>query len=140
MTRCKNDRFPSSRVPLRLVTPHDAGFDEFSSDDRPQHAAPGAARHLDRRTNPIVDELRRAHPQLFAGWAPTDFDDLYSRFGTGGELTWDGAVAFTTLINRRRKLLAQVALLAETAEVDRLETFLDELYREVVLVMPTSAT
>lgn len=90
-------------------------------------------RGFDRRTNPIVDVVVRERPHLFDGWMPHDFDDLYSRFGTGGELNVDGALTVVAEINRRRRVLAQAIVVLETAESERLAEFVARLYGEVVL-------
>lgn len=90
-------------------------------------------RRFDRRTNPIVDEVIAKHPQWFNGWTPDDFDDLYSRFGTGGALTWDGAIASVRTINLRREMLAKVALLLETGEAEVLVGMINLMYGKVVL-------
>lgn len=90
-------------------------------------------RLFDRRTNPVVDEVVARHPHLFDGWSPDDFDDLYSRFGVGGELTFDGTLATVEVINRRRAAYAKVAVLLETAKADLLVGMIDLLYGEVVV-------
>lgn len=90
-------------------------------------------RLFDRRTNPIVDEVTARHPHWFDGWTSDDFDDFYSRFGTGGELTWDGAVEAVQTINLRRTTLAKVALLLETGQADMLVGMIDLMYGQVVL-------
>lgn len=90
-------------------------------------------RRFDRRTNPVVDEVIATHPQWFDGWSTDDFDDLYSRFGTGGALTWDGAVASVHAINLRREMLTKVKLLLETGEADELVGTINLMYGKVVL-------
>src|SRR5262245_21413803 len=39
-----------------------------------------AHRLFDRRTNPVVEEIVAARPDLFQHWTEADFDELYSRF------------------------------------------------------------
>lgn len=90
-------------------------------------------RMFDRRTNPAVDALARNSPQLFDGWTPDDFDDLYSRFGTGGELTLDGARRCAEAVNRRRRVMTQVGVVLETDEGDLLEALVEALYRRVAV-------
>jgi transcriptional regulator with XRE-family HTH domain len=97
----------------------------------PPPAAP--RRQFDRRTNPIVDEVIAKHPRWFDGWTLEDFDDLYSRFGTGGALTWDGAVASVRTINLRREMLAKVTLLLETGEAEVLVGMIHLMYGKVIL-------
>ena len=98
-------------------------------DDRRQ----GEARAFDRRTNPMVAEVAAAHPQLFTGWSPADFDDLYSRFGVGGPLSFAGALECAAAINERRALTAKVALLLETEHGPALTATVDQLYDAAVL-------
>ena len=90
-------------------------------------------RVFDRRTNPAVDALLRSSPQMFDGWTPDDFDDLYSRFGTGGELTLDGARSCAEAVNRRRRVMTQVGVLLETGEGDLLEALVEALCRRVTI-------
>lgn len=92
-----------------------------------------ARRLFDRRTNPLVDEVATKNPHLFDGWTPDDFDDLYSRFGTGGELTAAGALEAVRAINVRRSLLNKVALLLETGQAPVLRGMVELLYEQVVL-------
>ncbi len=50
-------------------------------------------KEFDRHTNPTIDELCERRPDLFSEWSVADFDELYSRMGTGGALTSEGAPA-----------------------------------------------
>ena len=93
----------------------------------------GESRAFDRRTNPVVAEVAAAHPQLFAGWSPADYDDLYSRFGVGGPLSFAGALECAAAINDRRTLTAKVALLLETEHGPTLTATVDRLYEAAVL-------
>ena len=90
-------------------------------------------RLFDRRTNPAVDEVVEERQELFRGWTEAEFDDLYSRFGHGGPLTRDGAIAVAIAINRRRAVQQQVALLLETSEADLLVGVVDLLYRRALV-------
>jgi transcriptional regulator with XRE-family HTH domain len=90
-----------------------------------------AAATFDRATNPAVAEVVAANPAAFADWTDADFDELYSRVGHGGELTEAGALAAAEAMNKRRELLAQVALLLETHEADHLREFVAMLHKRV---------
>jgi transcriptional regulator with XRE-family HTH domain len=96
-------------------------------------------RLFDRHTNPVVEEVISDNPQLFHGWTQGEFDELYSRFGTGGALTADGTVKAAKAMNRRRELLQKVALLLETNESELLETMIEALYDRVVVRAPLAA-
>jgi transcriptional regulator with XRE-family HTH domain len=43
-----------------------------------------SARRFDRATNSLVQEVVARHVETFANWSDADFDELFSRFGTGG--------------------------------------------------------
>lgn len=95
-------------------------------------------RSFDRDTNPTVEEVIATHPELFYGWAQSDFDELYSRFGTGGELSFDGAVRSVQAMNQNRRVHEQVAILLESAESEVLAGIVDLLYRKVVIAAPAT--
>jgi transcriptional regulator with XRE-family HTH domain len=119
---------PHSRTLHRLAEALEVSADEFFCD-----RSLLARRAFDRQTNPLVEEVVAERPELFAGWSEADFDDLYSRFGTGGALTRSGAAAAAQRINRSRAVQEKVALVLETHEADLLEQFVELLYRRVVV-------
>src|SRR5215831_13921550 len=125
-------RQPQPRTLHRLAGGLNVPVEELFQD-------PALLRHrlFDRHTNPVVDEVIAAYPQMFHGWTAAEFDELYSRFGTGGALTQEGALQAACAMNRRRELLAKVALLLETSEADLLESFLELLYRRTVITAPS---
>jgi transcriptional regulator with XRE-family HTH domain len=120
----KGNRRPQARTLHRLAASLNVPVEELYQD-------PALLRHrlFDRYTNPVVDELVRASPRLFHGWSSAEFGELYSRFGTGGSLTLEGAHDAVRSMNRRRELLAKVTLLWETGDVELLETMIEVLYR-----------
>jgi len=122
---------PHGRTLQRLARGLDVPVDELFQD-------PSLLVHrlFDRRTNPLVDEVVEVQHELFHGWTEAEFDDLYSRFGHGGPLTRDGAIAVAQAINRRRAVQRQVALLLETSEADLLTSFIDLLYRRALVSDP----
>jgi hypothetical protein len=85
-----------------------------------------------------VEEVIASHPQLFHGWTAAEFDELYSRFGTGGALTPEGTVDVARAMNRRREIIAKAMLLLETSEAELLEAIIEQLHRRVVVVSPTN--
>ena len=119
---------PHTRTLHRLAEALDVPTDEFFQDPSLL-----AHRTFDRQTNPLVDEVIAERPDLFVGWGEADFDDLYSRFGTGGALTRTGAVAAAEQLNRARAIQAKVAIVLETHEADLLEQLVDLLYRRVAV-------
>jgi transcriptional regulator with XRE-family HTH domain len=71
-------------------------------------------RLFDRSTNPSVNDVYEECPSLFAGWSTADWDELYSTFGTGGQLTADGVVQTAVHINRKREVGHRLNVLLET--------------------------
>lgn len=92
-----------------------------------------SAAALDRSTNVVAGEVVGRRPELFADWSGGDFAELYSRFGVGGPLTEDGAVAAAEDMNRNREVMSQVRLILETADRELLSEFVGMLYRRVTV-------
>lgn len=88
-------------------------------------------RRFDRQTNPVVEEVMETHKELFAGWSEADFDELHSRVGTGGALTFEGALAAVHAMNRRRELHEKLDLLLESSQAELAVGLLELLYRQV---------
>lgn len=132
-------RDPSARPHARTLHQLAAGLG-IHVDELFQNPTLLARRLFDRRTNPVVDEVAAQNPHLFDGWTPDDFDDLYSRFGTGGELTAAGTLEAVRAINVRRALFNKVALLLETGQAPVLRGVVDLLYEQVVLPVETRST
>jgi transcriptional regulator with XRE-family HTH domain len=94
-----------------------------------------APRTFDRATNSLVDDCVAEHPKLFRNWSQSDFDELYSRFGTGGKLTEEGILAAAEAANAKRDLWRQMSVVLESGEADLLSQFVSLLYDRVT---PTS--
>lgn len=122
------EKRPHSRTLHRLAAALGVPVEELFQD-------PALLRHrlFDRRTNPVVEEVVAAEPQLFHGWTQAEFDELYSRFGAGGALTTEGTMEAAKHMNRRRELLNKAALLLETNEGELLEGMIEMLYRRAVV-------
>lgn len=86
-------------------------------------------RRFDRLTNTFVESVVAAHTNTFANWSEAEFDELYSRFGTGGQLTEEGVLAAAQAMNAKRDVCRQVAIILETSEADLLAEFVEVLYR-----------
>ena len=102
-----------------------------STDELFQDPSLLAHRSFDRETNPLVEQVISDHPKLFAGWAESDFDELYSRFGAGGAVTTRGAVMMVEKMNQKREVHNKVALVLESSESDLLVGFVELLYQRV---------
>jgi transcriptional regulator with XRE-family HTH domain len=87
-----------------------------------------AARRTDRQTNPAVDDVRADRPALFEQFTPEDWDELYSSHGTGGPLTYDGAVEAALKINRKRELRRKFEAVLETHHFDTLASLVELMY------------
>jgi transcriptional regulator with XRE-family HTH domain len=107
-----------------------------STDELFQNPLLLAHRLFDRRTNPLVDEVVNSRPDLFVGWTEADFDELYSRFGTGGALTSTGATEVIATMNRNRDVHQRVALLLESSHAELLASLVDVLYQKIVVSEP----
>ena len=100
---------PHARTLNRLAEGLGVKVDEFFVD--PSQLV---YRRFDRHTNPLVEEVLEARPELFADWSEADFDELHSRVGAGGALTREGAVAAVERMNRKRDLHDKLDLLLES--------------------------
>jgi transcriptional regulator with XRE-family HTH domain len=90
-------------------------------------------RQFDQRTNPVVQEVIGSHPELFTGWTAAHFAELHSRFGDGGALTFDGALAAVRHMNENREAFGQLAVLLESHRAKLIRGLLDVYFRETVL-------
>jgi len=90
-------------------------------------------RLFDQQTNPVVQEVIDSQPQLFEGWRQADFEELYSRFGTGGALTPSGTAQVVIAMNRKREIHQKVALLLESGEAEFLTGVVDLLYQKIIV-------
>jgi transcriptional regulator with XRE-family HTH domain len=90
-----------------------------------------APRQFDRATNSLVESCVARHAQLFKNWSLSDFDELYSRFGTGGQLTEDGILSAAEATNAKRDLWRQIGVILESSDAELLSQFVDVLYGRV---------
>jgi len=86
---------------------------------------------FDKATNPAVSEVIDSHPDTFANWTPTDFEELFSRMAVGGELTEEGTLAAAKAMNVRRRLMLEVSVILESSEAHLMHDFVGWLYRRV---------
>jgi transcriptional regulator with XRE-family HTH domain len=119
---------PHTRTLHRLADGLGVAVDEFFVDP-----AQLLYRRFDQRTNPVVQEVLQAQPELFEGWGEADFDELHSRVGTGGALTYEGTVAAVCSMNRRRELHDKLDVLLESSQAKTVSGMLDLLYEQVVV-------
>jgi hypothetical protein len=74
---------------------------------------------------------------MFHNWSEAEFDELYSRFGTGGQLTETGIAAAAQATNIKRNVWRQVSVILESGEAKLLTEFIELLYGRVT-VAPVS--
>lgn len=118
---------PQARTLHRLAEGLGTSVDEFFLDP-----AQLLYRRFDRQTNPLVEEVMETHRELFAGWTEADFDELHSRVGAGGALTFEGALAAVHAMNRRRQLHEKLDLLLESSQAKLISGVIDLAYDRVV--------
>ncbi len=118
---------PQLRTIGRLAKGLEVPTDEFFLDP-----AQLLYRRFDRDTNPVVEEVVESHPQVFADWTTADFDELHSRFGTGGPLTAEGALAAARQMNANRELHEKLSVLLESSQAEVIAGIVELLYEKVV--------
>lgn len=87
-----------------------------------------ARAEFDAKTNPAIQEVVDADPDLFDDWTPSDFGELASRFGEGGALTPGGVRQAAVAMNANRQSLDRARVLLESDQAEALRTVIDALY------------
>ena len=119
---------PHSRTIGRLAKGLDVSADEFFLDPNQL-----AYRQFDCQTNPIVEEAIEAHAKLFDGWTEAEFDELHSRFGAGGALTLNGALAVVREMNDSRQVHEKLAMLLESGQAKLIRSIVELLYDQITV-------
>jgi transcriptional regulator with XRE-family HTH domain len=115
---------PHARTLHKLAAGLGVEIDELF---RPAGRSP--AEQFDRETNLLVEGVVAQRPELFADWSEAQFNELYSRFGTGGALTEDGVVAAAEAMNTKRGLWKKISVILESGQADLLGELVEMLYR-----------
>ncbi|MBX3443985.1 MAG: helix-turn-helix transcriptional regulator [Planctomyces sp.] len=89
------------------------------------------ASRFDRATNPAVADVVRERPVVFTNWSDDDWDELYSQFGVGGQLTPLGVLSAAEAINQKRDVIRQLHIVLDTHLKDVAREFIGTLYRMV---------
>lgn len=121
-----DDKRPHARTLHRLAVGLGVTADELF-----QNPSTLAHRHFDRDANPAVEEVVEQRADLFREWTQAEFDELYSRVGTGGALTREGTLEVVATMNRNRDVHEKVALLLESGEAETLVGIVRLLYDKV---------
>lgn len=82
-------------------------------------------------TQPALWDWLQRHSQQAARLTDEELAELASLRGVGGPLTEEGVAYFVDLIERRRELLRQVAVVANTEYLPLLEQLVQLLYEKV---------
>jgi len=94
------------------------------------------ARQFDRAGNSLVETCVAEHAEVFRNWSDSDFDELFSRFGTGGQMTESGILAAAQSMNSKRELWRQVSVILESDEAELLSRLVSVLYGQVTSARP----
>jgi hypothetical protein len=102
----------------------------------PRMHAPAAAREnlrrlYERAAQPELIAWIERNPERAAKLTPEEIDELLSLQGTGGPLTAFGVARWVELIERKRRLLEQAAVIAGTEYIDLLEQLVGLLYEKI---------
>ena len=123
----KGTNKPHARTLHRLAEGLGVPVDEFFVD--PSQLL---YRHFDRQTNPLIEEVMETHRELFSGWTEADFDELHSRVGAGGALTFGGALQAVRHMNRKRELHDKLDLLLESSQATLVGGMIELAYNQVL--------
>jgi transcriptional regulator with XRE-family HTH domain len=129
LVRCRNN--PHARTLHKLA----AGLG-VPVDDLFQPPGRWSSRQFDRAANSLVECFVSKHTEMFANWSEADFDELYSRFGTGGQLTEEGILTAAHATNAKRDLWRQVSVILESGEAELLANLIELLYRRATVATP----
>ena len=99
--------------------------------NRPSPARESLRLLYEKATQPELLAWAERNPERAARLTPEEVDELLSLQGTGGPLTAFGVAHFVELIERKRRLLEQVAVIAGTEYIDMLEQFVGLLYEKI---------
>jgi transcriptional regulator with XRE-family HTH domain len=102
---------PHTRSLRKLADGLDVSVDElFLSSSLLVH------RQFDKDTNPAIGKVVAENPDLFENWTAADFEEIYSRVGTGGGLAPDGVLDAARAMNRRRELIDKLAVVLDGSQ------------------------
>lgn len=124
----RSHQAPQARTLSRLAEGFGVEADELFAP--PPGLTPEA---FDAACNPVVEQVKESHPEVFAGWSPAEFAELASRFGVGGELTEAGALETAEQMNAHRAVLQKARVVLESSHAEMLTELVEMLYDRVVL-------
>jgi transcriptional regulator with XRE-family HTH domain len=94
-------------------------------------SGPSAQRLYDEATQPELKAWLERNPDRARHLSADEIDELLSLQGTGGPLTSVGVEHYVKLIERKRRLLEQMHVVANTEYLDLLEQLVSILFEKV---------
>lgn len=125
---------PHARTLHRLAAGLGVPADEFF-----QSPSLLAHRAFDRQTNPVVDDVVQQNRELFRDWTQRDFDELYTRIGTGGAVTYERAVKAAEWMNLKRQTLHRAEMVLKAGESEILAAVVDLLFARIAAQMASTS-
>lgn len=117
---------PHAKTLQRLAEGLGVSSDELFTADEAATIA-----EFDLASNPAIAQVVQEHPDVFDNWSPSDFGELASRFGVGGELTAEGVAETARQMNCNREILRRAAVILETDDAETLRGVVKALYDKV---------
>ena len=121
---------PHAKTLHKLATGFGVGADAVLADDGPK-TSDELGRLFDSATNSTVREFFDAHRSRFHEWTALEIDELFSRFGAGGELTDTGVSVAVEKVEQHRDILDKVAFVLESDRGEFLAELVDTLFQNV---------
>lgn len=92
-----------------------------------------SAEAFDTATNPAVEHAIAKAPDVFEDWSSSDFAELASRFGVGGQLTEGGVLEAARTMNVRREVLVKARVVLESKHAGLLQGMIEVLYEHAAI-------
>ncbi len=89
------------------------------------------ARLFDRQTNWAIQSVCEQTPSLFENWTDSQWDELFSSFGTGGEMNEEGIRREAAAINARQETVYQLQVVLETHLAEAARGVIRALYESL---------
>jgi len=89
------------------------------------------ARLFDRQTNWAIQSVCEQTPSLFEEWDESQWDELFSSFGTGGEMNEEGIRQEAAAINARKETVYQLQIVLETHLAEAARGVIRALYESI---------
>lgn len=89
------------------------------------------SRLFDRQTNWAIQSVCEQYPALFENWEEAQWDELFSSFGTGGEMNEEGIRREAEAINAHQETLYQLRVILETDLAEAARGVIRSLYESV---------